>query len=59
MTWGSLVPGARVGEPAETHSNRERRPTDGVSREMKWAPLKRPGRGVPPPRSGPPPLGMP
>jgi hypothetical protein len=28
-------------------------------RELDWAFPKRPGRGVPPPRSGPPPLGVP
>ena len=27
---------------------------DRVTRELDWAYLKRPGRGVPPPRSGPP-----
>ena len=31
---------------------------DRVIRELDWTSLKRPGRGVPPPRSGPPPLGV-
>jgi hypothetical protein len=31
---------------------------DRVTRELAWASLKRPGRGVPPPRSGPPLLGV-
>jgi hypothetical protein len=30
-----------------------------VTRDSGWAPLKRPGRGVPPPRSGLPLLGVP
>jgi len=31
---------------------------DRVIRELDWTSLKRPGRGVPPPRSGLPPLGV-
>jgi hypothetical protein len=31
---------------------------DRVIRELDWTSLKRPGRGVPPPRSGPHPLGV-
>jgi hypothetical protein len=30
---------------------------DRAVRELDWTSLNRPGRGVPPPRSGPPPLG--
>jgi hypothetical protein len=30
---------------------------DRVVRELDWTSLNRPGRGVPPPRSGPPPPG--
>jgi hypothetical protein len=30
---------------------------DRALRELDWTSLNRPGRGVPPPRSGPPPLG--
>jgi hypothetical protein len=63
MTRGSLVPGVRVSEPAaETRSNRGRRgprSTDCLIGELDRTPLTRPGRGVPPPRSGPPPLGVP
>lgn len=31
---------------------------DRLTRELDWTPLKRPGRGVPPPRSGLAPLGV-
>jgi hypothetical protein len=50
------------------HGNRYRLPAlsglaafdaaDRVVRELDWTSLNRPGRGVPPPRSGPPSLGV-